>query len=332
MKVCIAHASDNVTQELVAILRHSSQDQLGWIARTGSKAIELCRKERPDLLLLDLDLARNGTVSTVRTIMATTPCAVLIISDALQLGSGKVFEAIGAGAVDALATSIGRSLHTSSSQRMALLAKIDSLRNLVQTGVKNDAESALEANKLVVIGASAGGPPAVRLILEQLQIDNRSAVVLIQHLDAQFAAGMVTWLESRASLKVRLVEQYEILRPATVHVPARQSHLRLKPPSSLVYSDEPRHAPYTPSIDVFMEDVAAHWQCAAVGVLLTGMGRDGARGLRAMRAAGFHTIAQDEKTSAVYGMPKAAAALGAATEILPLHQIPDAIRSALLSR
>jgi len=144
----------------------------------------------------------------------------------------------------------------------------------------------------------------------------------VQHVDEVFAAGMAQWLGSESNIPVRLAREGEVLQPATVLLAGTNNHLYLAPEGRLVYRREPADQVYRPSIDVFFESVATYWRGEAVGVLLTGMGRDGARGLKLMRERGFHTIAQDQASSAVYGMPKAAVALGAAAEVLPLDRIP----------
>ena len=148
-----------------------------------------------------------------------------------------------------------------------------------------------------------------------------ASVVLVQHVDEVFAAGMADWLASESSLPVRLAREGEAPQPGTVLLAGTNNHLRLLKDGSLAYTAEPASHVYRPSIDVFFDSLVAHWKGEAIGVLLTGMGRDGAEGLKRMRDKGFLTIAQDRDSSAVYGMPKAAATIGAAVEILALERI-----------
>jgi chemotaxis response regulator CheB len=175
--------------------------------------------------------------------------------------------------------------------------------------------------RLVAIGASAGGPTAIAQVLKQLPKTFPAAIVIIQHVDEHFASGMAQWLSRESALPVRVAE--EGMRPAkgAVLLARTNDHLTFKAPDRIGYTVEPKEQPYRPSVDVFFESTARFWSGDAVGVLLTGMGRDGAKGLNALRKKGYHTIAQDETTSAVYGMPKAAATLGAAVDILPLDAI-----------
>lgn len=173
----------------------------------------------------------------------------------------------------------------------------------------------------MAIGASAGGPASLAQLLKQLPAGFAPAVMLVQHVDETFAAGMAEWLGSESSLPVRLAREGEPPQPGQVLLAGTNNHMRLLRNGELAYTEEPRSHVYRPSIDVFFDSLVAHWRGEAVGVLLTGMGRDGAQGLKAMRERGFLTIAQDQASSAVYGMPKAAAALDAAVEILPLQRI-----------
>ncbi|MCO8641679.1 chemotaxis response regulator protein-glutamate methylesterase, partial [Burkholderia multivorans] len=174
---------------------------------------------------------------------------------------------------------------------------------------------------LVAIGASAGGPTALTALLRALPADFPAAIVIVQHVDQAFAAGMADWLDGYTRLPVRVARQGSVPRAGEVLLAASNDHLWVSPRGVLGYTRHPADTPYRPSIDVFFHSVADGWQGDALGVLLTGMGRDGALGLKAMRAKGCYTIAQDEATSAVYGMPKAAAAIGAASAILPLERI-----------
>jgi two-component system response regulator WspF len=175
--------------------------------------------------------------------------------------------------------------------------------------------------RLVVIGASAGGPAALAMVLGGLAQDFPAAIVIVQHVDEPFASGMAEWLGHDSALPVRVAKEGD--RPAIgrVLLAGTSDHLVLKAADRLGYTAEPRAYVYRPSVDVFFQSVCRLWRGDVVGVLLTGMGRDGALGLKALRNRGHHTIAQDEATSVLYGMPKAAAELDAAVDILPVERI-----------
>ena len=175
--------------------------------------------------------------------------------------------------------------------------------------------------KLIAIGSSAGGPHAVSVILGALPADMPAAVVIVQHVDEHMAAGMAEWLGSQSAMPVSVAAEGDRLVAGRVLLAGTADHLVLKSAERVGYTVEPRDYVYRPSVDAFFHSVVKHWRGDVVGVLLTGMGRDGAIGLKALRDQGRYTIAQDEATSAVYGMPKAAAKLQAAVSILPLDQI-----------
>jgi two-component system, chemotaxis family, response regulator WspF len=174
---------------------------------------------------------------------------------------------------------------------------------------------------LVAIGSSAGGPAALAVLLAGLPRSFPAAIVIVQHIDARMAAGMAEWLGHHCVLPVRVAAEGDKPTAGRVLLAATADHLVLKSSQRLGYTAEPREMVYRPSVDVFFLSVRRCWRASAVGVLLSGMGRDGAQGLKALRDHGCHTIAQDEASSAVYGMPKAAAAISAAVEVLPMNHI-----------
>ncbi len=230
----------------------------------------------------------------------------------------------GAGALDAVDTPV---LGAADMTRPAssLLAKIDAVA-AQQADARKPAlvvapAAAAVSDALVAIGASAGGPAALATLLGRLPANFGAGVIVVQHVDDAFTPGMATWLDQQTALTVRLAKAGDRPTAGTVLLAGGNRHLRVDGSGRCTYSDEPKDAVYRPSIDVFLSSVAEHWRARAVGVLLTGMGRDGAAGLGDMRTRGFITIAQDRATSAVYGMPKAAAEAGAASEILPLPTI-----------
>jgi two-component system response regulator WspF len=210
----------------------------------------------------------------------------------------------------------------------SFLRKIDMIAKLVGTrrfipsaDVFGETWVIQRRNRLVAVGASAGGPAAIAALLSGLPVDFPAAIIIVQHVDERFAAGMAAWLSRTSPLPVRVAEEGDRPLIGTVLLAATNDHLKFKAPDRVGYTPEPRDYAYRPSIDVFFESVSATWPGEAVGILLTGMGRDGAKGLKALRSHGHYTITQDHATSAVYGMPKAAAAIGAAVDVLPIERI-----------
>jgi two-component system response regulator WspF len=283
---------------------------------------------------MDLIMPVMDGVEATRRIMAGTPCAILVVTATVEGTTSRVFDALGAGALDAVNTPA-----LAGEGASVLLAKIDALERLIgddsapTTRTYVSAPSLPMANGarpwLIGIGASAGGPAAVAETLKEFRPGTRAAFVVIQHLDESFASGLAEWLGAQISLPVRLVRDGDVPVAGEVLLPGRDDHLVLTNRGTLVYRREPADYVYRPSVDEFFESVVAHWTGRGAGVILTGMGRDGARGLKAMHDARFPTFAQDRASCAVYGMPRAAYELGAAGSVLPPRELGGALQQLL---
>jgi two-component system, chemotaxis family, response regulator WspF len=328
MKIGIVNDLPIAAEALRRALALRPEHQVVWVARNGSEAVESCARQLPDLVLMDLLMPEMDGVEATRRIMANTPCAILIVTVSVGANAWRAFEAMGHGALDAVDTpTLG--LGNANETRKALLAKIDMIGKMI--GEKNGrpsvamhagaAPSVENGGPLLAIGASAGGPAALAKVLSGLPPGFPAATVIIQHVDEQFASGMADWLGQQSRIPVRIAQEGDKPVVGTVLVAGTNDHLVLKAPDRLGYTPDPIEYVYRPSVDVFFQSASRFWPGEAVGVLLTGMGRDGALGLKALRNKGCHTIAQDRATSAVYGMPKVAATLDAAIDILALDRI-----------
>lgn len=327
MRIAIVNDMFMAVEAMRRVLARARGHEVAWIARDGAEAVERCRRDRPDLILMDLIMPRLDGVEATRQIMANTPCAIVVVTASVDDHTPKVFEAMGAGALDAVNTP---TLAGSGEESARLLAKIETIGKLIgPTGTRAfdhpPAQAAAAGDsaqcQLVAMGASAGGPAALAKVLSFLPADFPAAVVVVQHVDAQFAPGLAEWLGRQTGMRVRLAQEGDRLNHGHMFLAAREQHLVLTSPTQLGYTKSPVDAPHHPSVDVLFQSVKRHAAGRVVGVLLTGMGRDGAAGLKQLRDHGHHTIAQDQTSSAVYGMPKAAAELNAASEILPLEHI-----------
>lgn len=325
MRIGIVNDLPLAVEALRRVISHEPAHQVIWTASDGLEALKLCGEQRPDVVLMDMLMPRMSGVEATQRIMAEYPCAILIVTSDIERNMNLVFEAMGHGALDVVNTpSLGES---KSVDAAALLRKLHNIGWMIgQHGVKTVAappqtETTRKRERIVAIGASAGGPASLVSLLNQLPEDFSAAVVLVQHVDEVFALGMAQWLASETKLPVRLAQQDDRPQPGEILLAGTNNHLCMQANGLLSYCKEPAEQIYRPSIDVFFDSLVRHWQGDAVGVLLTGMGRDGAQGLKHMRERGFLTIAQDQASCAVYGMPKAAAAIEAAVEILPLDRI-----------
>jgi two-component system, chemotaxis family, response regulator WspF len=334
VRIGIANDVPVMAESLRRIVSMRPGTRVVWIAKDGAEAVSMCARDTPDLVLMDMIMPNLDGVEATRQIMARSPCAILVTTSSVGSNSQRVFEAMGYGALDAVDTptlaSDGARLLLSTIDR---LSRVMTSRSGTYTAPSITAlQPALACNALVAIGSSAGGPAALAKVLTGLPRNFGASIVVVQHVDERFAASLADWLNRLSPLPVRVAEEGEAPLPGTVLLAGTRDHLTFKTATRLGYTPEPTDHVYRPSVDVFLQSMVRMWRGDAVGVLLTGMGRDGAVGLKAVRGKGWHTIAQDQATSAVYGMPKAAAEIGAAVDILPLDRIAARIRRALDSQ
>ncbi len=300
--------------------------EIAWVAYNGKEAVEKCLKDTPDILLMDLVMPVMNGADATREIMAKCPCCILVVTSSVAGNSAKVFEAMSHGALDAVNTPAlgpqgdmeGAALFLQKLERIEILS-----RNSAGPQRKPAQIPALPAGApadtpfLVAIGASTGGPAALAQLLAELPHDFRAATVIVQHIDKEFAAGLADWLGTFTKLKLLTAAEGDSPAPGKVYLASSNDHLVVTPEMKFKYSADPIDQPFRPSVDVFFDSICRHWPRKGAAVLLTGIGRDGAAGLLALKNNGWLTIAQDKASCVVYGMPKAAAELEASSMTLP---------------
>jgi len=324
-----APKADSLSQAITG----SSNHEIVWTAHSGRQAIEDCLKDCPDILLMDVGLPEGGNAQTIRSIMSSSPCAIVVFDSGHGNSAARIFAALGAGALDAVSSPLFDANGVCGGA-WQLVRKLNTVSRLIakpaRTGTSLEVRKSREGG-LVAIGASAGGPVAIATVLKCLPPDFAVPVIVIQHVDPQFAEGLATWLGQQCPLPVALAKDGDCPQAGHVLVAGCEEHLVFTTPSRLGYTAVPVESSYRPSVDAFFKSVNLLWAGRVVAVLLTGMGRDGAEGLRLLRESGHHTIAQNRQSSAVYGMPKAAADMNAATEILALDRIGPRLASLFAS-
>ncbi|WOO42488.1 chemotaxis-specific protein-glutamate methyltransferase CheB [Rubellicoccus peritrichatus] len=312
--------------------------ETAWIAIDGNEAVTKAHKDRADLILMDLVMPNLDGAAATKQIMKSASCPILVVTASVGANSELVYEAMGNGALDATTTPhVGPDgiVHAET-----LLKKIEQI-GLITGKLKGEQASwvtrAPFAGKcpthppFLAMGSSTGGPQALATILGALPADFPAVIGIVQHVDTEFAPGLAEWLDQRTELAVSIAQPKQHARPGHVYLAAGNEHLRVDSIGRFIYTEEPLTAINRPSIDILFKSLAYAYPRPGCAVLLTGMGRDGAEGLKAMRDSGWHTLAQDKASSIVYGMPKAAVQADAVIEVLPLKKIAKAIRSFFIS-
>jgi two-component system, chemotaxis family, protein-glutamate methylesterase/glutaminase len=299
----------------------------------GQAAVELNRQLRPDLIIMDVNMPLMNGIEATTAIMRERPTPIVVFSN--EVDANLSFKALQAGAVDVVAkpdidqfndAAYTDKLMAIFAAAIKMFAKIGITRPSGGSGAPTAARTALERRRIeaVVIGASTGGPIAVRDLLKGLPAGFPAGIAIVQHIEDRFDSGYAEWLNSECALKVRLARAGDSFAPGEVLVAPSARHL-VCAERRLQLSDTPPVCNQKPSVDRLFETAAACYRERLVAVLLTGMGSDGAEGCVKVKQAGGLTLVQDEATSYIYGMPKAAIDRGGAVRVLGLPQMPAAL-------
>lgn len=333
IRVLLVDDSPLALHVLQRVLSHAPDIQVVGTAQNGREALPLVNNLRPDVICLDLHMPVMGGLEFTRTVMATTPCPILVVSVSVMPGTAGVFTLLEAGAVDVLPKP---TLSEAADNKFAaeFIGKIRVLagvrvirRSPTPRGGRQPAigRTPKAVAKLIVIGASTGGPQALRQILGALPACFPLPLVCVQHIGRAFLAEMLTWLDDATPLAVGEARVGELPEPGRVYFAPADCHLEFDRFGHFLLTKSPPYDGHRPSVTVSMKAAARQFGAGTIGVLLTGMGRDGADGLAGIAQAGGLTIAQDEASSVIYGMPREAVELGAAQHVLPLDQIAQAL-------
>lgn len=338
MRIAIVNDLSLAREVLRKVVQSTPGNSVAWIAEDGDEAVKRASADRPDVVLMDLVMPRLNGVEATRQIMKASPCPVLVVTATVSGNYDLVIQAMGAGALDAVETpTLGAGGAVVNGEKLvARLAKLRAaLSGVMGSGFFIPIREPAPASglpPLLLLGASTGGPDALATVVSALRPGFPAAVLVVQHIAAQYAPGVVQQLARRTSLPVRAAQTGDRPTAGTILVAVSDDHLEVTPEHTLRYTASPRSNPFRPSVDVLFASASGCWPTPGVGVLLTGMGADGAEGLARLRALGWHTIAQDEATCVVYGMPKAAVEREAACEVLPLEHIGSAAVARIASR
>lgn len=331
IRVLLVEDSPTVYQLLQHILLSQPDITIvGW-AKDGRQAVQQTAMLQPDLVLMDLHMPIMNGLQATQEIMSSTPTPILMITAtgnpqdvALSL------EALRAGAMALVAKPVGLHHAANDKQTQTLLKMIRALAEVktVKLGMRNKTADATahppaQRLKLLTIAASTGGPQALAMILSALDQTFPMPILLVQHIGGDFSDGFISWLQDGTGLKVRLARPGDVALAGHLYVAGSDSHLGINSSGRLIASDAPPIAGFRPSASYLFESAAMAFANEVIAIVLTGMGDDGVSGLKVLQQRGGYIIAQDQQTSVVYGMPKAAKEAGVVSDVLSLQGIVD---------
>ncbi len=357
-RVLVVDDSAFMCKVLETIFNADSQLQVVGRARDGREAITLSESLKPDVITMDLNMPHLDGLQATANIMTNNPRPIVIVSSESKEGASSTLKALELGAIDFVTKpSSGVDLDMNSVKeellrKVRVAAKVRVVRtasrlaNAIQSPAHNASVLAAEFKPtrppavensdmrfpIVVLGASTGGPATVMRLAPGFTRDFPAAVVLVQHMPAAFTTQYALQLSEFTSVRVKEAELNEALQPGTLYICPGGQHLRVTPTGRVeLDATSGRIEGYLPNIDVTMDSVASFAGAMSIGVVLTGMGSDGARGARAIKNSGGYVLAQDEATSVIFGMPAEVIKAGIVDQVLGIDDIYAAIEKRVLA-
>lgn len=337
VRVLIADDSPTVRLMLRRILDADPGITVIGQAGNGREAVEKVASLKPDLVTMDVEMPVMDGIKAIEQIMAYTPVPVLVVSSVAAEHTANAAKAMGAGAVDVFCKPGSASLDEFEAKANTLRNKIKLLSRVrVIAHPRGRFATAASAPRpvhpgataeVVAIASSTGGPQALNVILKSLPANFHAAIVIVQHIAEGFTDGLVEWLGGNCRMLVKKGRQGDDIVPGQVIIAPDSIHMIVSHDHRIALVNREIDSPHKPSADVLLESVAQEYGARSLGVILTGMGRDGARGIQAIHDSGGHTLAQNEETSVIFSMAREAIKLNAVENVIPLEQIGPAIGS-----
>jgi two-component system chemotaxis response regulator CheB len=341
IRVLLAEDSPTARHHLVEMINQTPGLRVIGEARDGAEVLALAEELRPDVISMDIRMPRIDGLEATRQIMARCPTPIVVVSALLDADIDLSFRALQAGALavvekpPARHDATFREKHRQLTTTLAAMAAVHVIRRWDNAPGRNSVRESSEFTvqtavrpELIAIGASAGGPSALSTLLKGLPGNLRVPLVVVQHMLDEFIPGLARWLSDGSPVPVRVAADGLVLEPGVAYLSPGTAHLTIaRHGQSLVAHlvDEQGKQRYRPSVDILFQSVAEVCGQTGIGILLTGMGDDGAAGMLAMREAGGHTLAQDKTSCTVFGMPAAAIELGAAAQVVPLSRLSTVV-------
>lgn len=336
LNILVVDDSRTTRQLMVGLINGSADMRVAGEADNGEQAVQMAQQLRPDVVLMDIVMPRMDGLQATSEIMHTCPTPIVLITASLESYETDIaFKAMKAGALTVLKKP---AMVSPDGEGAALLNTLRAMatvqvihhwtRSVTQKPIIPSVSAMPKLNakpEIVAIASSTGGPAALSEILRRLPAHFPLPVVIAQHIAPDFVPSLVEWLNSVTPLPVEIARAGEYPLPGHVYFAPGNTHLLMNKFHTFEFNHQKGEFQHIPSCDVLLDSVARSYQERAVGVILTGMGGDGALGLKAMYDAGAFTIAQDEETSIVFGMPQEAIKLKAVIHVLPILKIPEVL-------
>jgi two-component system, chemotaxis family, protein-glutamate methylesterase/glutaminase len=334
LRVLIAEDSITCRDLLIALVESDPELSVAGTASNGQQAIDQVKQLHPDVVIMDIHMPVLDGFEATRRIMVERPTPIVIVSASLNVQEATVsMHALRVGALTVLqkpALDASADFAEVAQQFTATVRAMAGVRVVRRWSDRpaqaKEAHGGAGPARIVAIAASTGGPAALYRVLSELPKDFAVPILVVQHIAPGFVPALASWLAGASPLAVKVAEHGDVLAPGTVYFAPDDRHLVLADRGTLEISAKPAVGGFRPSGTVLFESVAQVYGGAGIGVILTGMGEDGLRGLQALRAVGGQIVAQDEASSVVFGMPGAAVDAGIADAIVPLHMVAAQLR------
>lgn len=344
IRVLVADDSPTVRLMICRMLESDPGIKIIGTVGNGREATEQVALLKPDLVTMDVEMPVMNGLDAIEHIMAYNPVPILVVSSVVdKLHTANAARALGAGAVDVMPKPTPASMQEFETVAQDLRAKVKLLSKVrvithpkarlsycpqptpAAAKEKAVATPKLDAFRVVAIGSSTGGPQALHSILSTMPHDINATILIVQHIAQGFTEGLVDWLASSSALKISIGVSGRTIEPGEAIIAPEGRHMVVNNSNQVRLVDYEYPGPHKPSANVLLDSVAQYYGNKSIGVILTGMGNDGALGIKTIHDSGGHTIAQDSETSAIFGMAKEAIKMGGVDEVLPLPDITDAI-------
>ena len=353
-KVVVVDDSAFMRKSLAILLESDTEIEIVGSARDGIEAIDIIKKTRPDVVTLDVEMPRMDGLTALKKIMKECPTSVIMVSSLTTDGAEATLKALELGAVDFISKEMSfvsvkiANIKDELIHKIKTIAKQDSLKNRLLRIQKSLRKGSSTVNqpvvhykhslpkymyKAIALGISTGGPLSLQKVIPLIDKRLKVPMFIVQHMPPNFTKSLSDRLNNMSGVKVKEAENNEIAENGTIYIAPGGMHMKVfkngMPQIQIKISEQPDTTLHKPSVDVMMESVIDVFGKGTLGVIMTGMGKDGLEGIRKLKDLGGYAMAQDEDSCVVYGMPKAIVDAGFADAVVPLEKIASTINSVL---